>query len=582
MLHSKYVDAYIEKYENGELVFNEARIKLIEWLKKEILSRDDLYFFHDEMIEGYVAFSETWYFELDDWEKFIASFVFMFYKERKKVVFRIFILIIARGAGKNGFITTLAHFLISSAHNQEEYGVTIVANSEDQAKVSFDEAFNTIIRHEQLSAIRTRDTLFDKGDNPQEPDGEFEPWKSRIYSRETQSELKFATSNADTKDGGRQGAIIFDEFHQFEDSELVKVFTGGLGKKLYGRQFFIGTKGFVREGYFDMMYNRCQRILNGEAKFNGIFPWVCELDDISEMDDEDMWEKANPALQKPLTERADNLLDTIRDEYYDLLDEPSGRPAFVTKRMNFIEGNSEHSVASRDELMATNRPFPETTTIPIGGLDYAGVRDFAAVGALFVENNDTEFIWKTHSYATKPFVDKYYGYSNTANSSLGSGIRAPIKAWEEKGLMTVLDSETIDARYVVNWFIRAREKWGLNIIVIDNYHSRLILHLLEEEGFIVKRIGNVRRIEPIIAPQIEDGFANSRFIFGDNPLMRWYTNNVYVKETANGKIFEKKEKTRRKTDGFSAFTHALYGTGYEEFKEQHDTSSEFILDKIIF
>lgn len=580
MLHSKYVDAYIEKYENGELVFNEAREKLIEWLKKEILPRDDLYYFNDEMIENYIAFSEAWYFKLDDWQKFIASFVFMFYKERKKVVFRIFILIIARGAGKNGFITTLAHFLISSAHNQKEYGITIVANSEDQAKVSFDEAFNTIIRHEQLSAIRTRDTLFDKGDDAKEPNGEFEPWKSRIYSRETQSELKFATSNADTKDGGRQGAVIFDEFHQFEDSELVKVFTGGLGKKLYSRQFFIGTKGFVREGYFDMMYNRCLRILNGEAKFNGIFPWICELDGISEMDDEEMWEKANPTLQKPLTERADNLLDTIRDEYYDLLEEPSGRPAFVTKRMNFIEGNSEHSVASRDELMATDRPMPETTTIPIGGLDFASVRDFASVGALFLEGD--EYIWKTHSYAVKSFVDKYYGYSNTANSSLGSGIRAPIKAWEEKGLMTVVDEPTIDARYIVNWFLEAREKWGLSIIVIDNFQSRLIANLLEEEGFTVIRIRSVKSIEPMVAKQIEDGFANEKFVFGDNPLMRWYTNNVYVKETSKGKVFEKKEKTRRKTDGFSALVHALFGTESEEFKEQHDTSSEFILDKIIF
>lgn len=576
MLKNRYVDDYIQKWRDGNINLNKKRIQLIEWLEKEILPRDDLYYFDDEQIEDYITFTEKWHFELDEWEKFIAPFIFLFYKENDFVVFRIFLLIIGRGAGKNGFISTLAHYFISSLHGVDNYDVSIVANSEDQAKRSFNDVFNTIIKSSKLSAINTRDTLFED-----EPEGEFEPWKSQIVNTETQSKLLYHTSKAETKDGGREGAVIFDEFHEYQDSKLVKVFTGGLGKVDFPRQFFIGTKGFVREGYFDMMYNRATNILNGDANFNGMFPFICELDDISEMDNEDMWEKSNPALEKPLTRRAQRLQQVIRDEYIDLIDEPSGRPAFVTKRMNIVEGDSEHDVASREEIMATNRPYPETETIPIGGLDFANVRDFAAVGALFVEDDDN-FVWKTHSYATKPFVDQYYGYSNSSNTSLGTGIRAPIKAWEEKGLMTVINNKTIDARFVVNWFIEAREKWGLNIIVIDNFQSRIIVHLLEEEGFTVIRINSVKSIEPMVAPQIEDGFANERFIFGDNPLMRWYTNNVYVSETSRGKVFEKKEKTRRKTDGFSAFVHALFGTESDEFKETQITNTDFILNDIDF
>lgn len=571
MLFNKYVDNYIKKYDNGELVFNENRKLLIEWLRREILPRDDIYYFNDELIENYITFSETWFFELDEWEKFIASFVFLFYKERKKVVFRIFILIIARGAGKNGFITTIALFLISSLHAQMEYGVTIVANSEDQAKVSFEEAFNTIVRNESLSAIKTRDTLFDKGNNPKEPDGEFEPWKSRIYSRETQSELKFATSNADTKDGGRQGAIIYDEFHQFENSDLVDVLAGGLGKKFFARQFFIGTKGFIRDGYFDKMYERSVRILKGEIPFNGLFPWICELDDISEMDNEAMWEKANPTLQKPLTDRAENLLDTMRDEYIDLIDEPSKRPAFVTKRMNVIEGDSEHSVASREELLATNRPFFDLDGLkPIGSLDYGSVRDFAACGLLFKKGE--EYAFKTHSFAIKHFVDVHYGYSNSANS-LGGSKKAPIKAWEKQGLMSVIDEPSLDPMHIVEWFVNAREKYGVERIVADNFKLDILRPLLEKEGFEVDLIKRPQSIHPLVAPRIEDGFANNKIIFEDNPLMRWYTNNVYVKETSNGKIFDKKEEVKRKTDGFQALVHAMYRAN--ELDDQTDLDEFF-------
>lgn len=568
MLSNKYVDDYIEKYDNGELVFNENRKLLIDWLRKEILPRDDIYYFNNELIENYVAFSEKWFFELDEWEKFLAAFVFMFYKKRKKVVFRIFILIIARGAGKNGFITTLALFLISSAHAQLEYGVTIVANSEDQAKVSFEEAFNTIVRNEALSAIKTRDTLFDKGDIPKDPDGEFEPWKSRIFSRETQSELKFATSNAETKDGGRQGAIIYDEFHQFENSELVDVLAGGLGKKFFARQFFIGTKGFVRDGYFDKMYERSVRILKGEIPFNGIFPWICELDDISEMDDEGMWEKANPALQKPLTERAENLLDTIRDEYYDLIDEPSKRPAFVTKRMNFLEGDFEHSVASKEELDATRRPyFDFKDLVPMGGLDYGSVRDFASCGLLFKKGLDYSFI--QHSFVIKDFVDRNYGYSNTGNA-MGGGKRAPIKKWEEEGLLTVIDEPSLNPMHIVNWFIDMRDKYGVNKIIADNYKMDILRPLLEAEGFELDILRNPQRLHSLIASRIEDAFANEKIIFADDDMMRWYTNNVYVKETNNGKIFDKKEIVKRKTDGFQALLHTMYRAN--ELDEQVDVS----------
>ena len=42
-------------------------------------------------------------------------------------------------------------------------------------------------------------------------------------------------------------------------------------------------------------------------------------------------------------------------------------------------------------------------------------------------------------------------------------------------------------------------------------------------------------------------FAQHHLIFGDNPLMRWYTQNVAVKIRKDGnKEYEKKEPIRRK------------------------------------
>ena len=80
MLKNKYVDGYIRKWKSGELVLNEKRIQLIKLIVEKILPRDDLYYFDEDQINNYIEFSQAWYFELDEWEKFISAFIFLFFK----------------------------------------------------------------------------------------------------------------------------------------------------------------------------------------------------------------------------------------------------------------------------------------------------------------------------------------------------------------------------------------------------------------------------------------------------------------------------------------------------------------------
>lgn len=558
MLENKYVTRYIDMWKNGDILLNEKRIKLLHLIEEQILPRDDLYYFDEEQIEDYITFSERWYFELDDWEKFIAPFIFLFYKEDDTLVFDEFVITIGRGGGKNGFISTLANYFISPLHGIEYYDVSVVANSEKQAKRSHNECYRVITK---------------KGNEDLKE--EFEAYKSSITGLETQSVFEYKTSNASSQDGGREGAVIYDEFHEMEDSEIVDVFSGGLGKVDHGRQFFIGTKGFVREGYFDVKYRECEDILEGLVEFKGVFPYIAELDDIKQMDDPDLWEIVNPALQQPLNKRGKRLFREVMKQYKKLAYEPSGRSAFVTKRMNFIEDDMEHSVATREEIMATNRPFFELDTIPIGALDFGSVRDFTTCGLLFKKKE--EYAWKSFTFAIKHFCDVHYGYSHQ-QSEIGSGKKAPIKKWEKDGLMKVVDEPTLNPMHVVNWFVEMRDRYGVQKIIADNFKLDILRPLLEAEGFEVELIRRPQSIHPLVAPRVEDGFANGRFIYGDNPLMRWMTNNVFVKETQNGKVFLKKEETKRKTDGFQAFIHALYRANDLDEMESVDTALDLLDD----
>ncbi|MGZ7317573.1 terminase large subunit, partial [Streptococcus pyogenes] len=88
----------------------------------------------------------------------------------------------------------------------------------------------------------------------------------------------------------------------------------------------------------------------------------------------------------------------------------------------------------------------------------------------------------------------------------------------------------------------------------DNFRMDVLRPLLIAAGFEVVVIKNPRAVDSLLAPRIETAFANRHIIFGENPLMRWYTNNVLVKTNNDGnKTYLKKEEVRRKTDGFKAF-----------------------------
>lgn len=239
MIHNKYVDEYISLFKSGRIKLNQDRIKLLELIQHDVLTQD--VYFDEDRLENCIKFIEKWYFKLRPFQKFIIAFVFLrrsdgllFYKE--------FLLLMGRGAGKNGLISGIANFLISELNGIKDYNVSVVANSEDQAMTSVSEVKSTVDNNTVLSKA-------------------FKATQTQIVSRDTGSAFKYRTSNGNTKDGLRDGCVIFDEIHQYADDTNVRVHVSGLGKKKDGRQFKIGSQGYVREGYLDKQLEIAQRVL---------------------------------------------------------------------------------------------------------------------------------------------------------------------------------------------------------------------------------------------------------------------------------------------------------------------------------
>lgn len=524
----KEIQDYIDLVRSGKIEVCKEQIQLIE-LVECAFENEDIYV-DEEELKQYLSLQKYFPFQLLEWEIFCFTLHNCTYKRNGELRWPDLFIEVGRGSGKNGYLAFEDFCLISQYNKVKKYHIDICANNEEQARTTFDDVYDILEEHEKKLSKH------------------FEWTKEVIRNKKTGSKLKFRTSNAKTKDGGRPGKVDFDEYHQYEDYKAIQVFKTGLGKKEHPRTTITTTNGEVRDGPLDKIIDRSKEILKKSSEDNGLLPFICKLDEEKEVHNKKNWDKANPSLHKfPV------LFSTMEKEYIDYLEDPISNSSFMTKRMNIPKGNADVEVTSWENILATNQEIPDLIGCTcIAGIDYAKTTDFVAAGLLFKYKG--KYIWIHHTWICESSKD------------LGR-IKAPLREWEEKGILTFIKGVEIPPETPANWLAEQAKKYNITTLWMDNYRYTLLARALREVGFDTdkKGVNNIRLARPsnemLIAPVITSAFANHNIIYGDNPLMRWYTNNSCLITSQAGNItYGKIEPKSRKTDGFKAFVTAMCGS----------------------
>src|SRR5690625_3715878 len=142
----KYVTDYINKCRKNKQGINKDRLASFNMLEENIFPKvesGELYF-DERQIEQCIQFIEKWHFELRDFQKYLISFVFLYVTETQRAYYKEFLWVMGRGAGKNGLVSGISHYMISGLHGVRNYHGTVVANSEKQAKTSYNDIYNVV------------------------------------------------------------------------------------------------------------------------------------------------------------------------------------------------------------------------------------------------------------------------------------------------------------------------------------------------------------------------------------------------------------------------------------------------------
>lgn len=521
-----FIADYIKSIEEGEVKASKELKQELKRIKK-LLKKPGIIIENEKIDRAKELIEKYFDIKLFDWELFVIALVHCYevIDNTKVVLFDEFFLMMGRGNGKNGFISGLTWYLTTPEHGIRGYNVDIIANSEQQAKTSFNDIFEMLDRH--WTKLKSH----------------FTKTKELITNKKTKSYVRFNTTNAKTKDGTRSACLVFDEIHAYENYDMIKVFKQGFGKREHSRTFYITTQGNIRGGVLDEELDINKRIITGDIKTARRVCLLYKIDKKRDAENHEMWEKACPSIRYLPTLRYE-----MEKEFHKMKYQHHVAVDFMTKRMNLPAQDNFAVVAPWSKVLKTNRPIPYEELKGarcIGCLDYALINDFVSVGLLFKYKNDRVFIEHT-------FV------CHKALEIESRKIKFPVREAAEKGLITIVNEDAISPRIIADWFIEMQKTYDIYKIVADDFRLSLVKEEFERRGLPFDSVRSGPITHARIAPLIELLFAEERYVFGDNMTMRWYISNTYKDIDAKGNATYKKiEPILRKTDGFFALLHGM-------------------------
>lgn len=530
-MRNPYIDDFLDPIAHHEIPASQEMLKLVDYVH-DILRNKDVVLDNEKTAKAIQLMEKYFKYKLFPWEKFDVAMMFARYKSDNTLVFTEHFMEIGRGNGKNGFISPVAWYLTTKYHGVRGYNVDIIANSEDQAKTSFEDVY------EMLEATKTKSTKW------------FTWNKTQITNKNTNSYIKYNTGGNKTKDGKRTGCLIADEIHAYENSEVLRTLQSGFGKRPDSRTFTITTNGYVRDGVLDKKLKIAEDVLDGKIKMR-MLPMIFKVDSEEEADDPKNWVKANPSLPY-----LPNLKIEMEGENAERKVDQDKNLEFMTKRMNLPKTDMEIAVTEWSNIEATNKPLPDFTGWTcVVGIDFAKINDWAAVDFHFKRGNDR--------------FDLNHAFMCLRSSDI-KRIRAPWRTWADQGHLTVVDDVEISAQRIVNYIVETSQKYhfSINSIAIDSFRYALLSDALSKIGFNAKDYKNVKLVRPsdIMKAQvvINSCFNNHNFSWGDNPPLRWAVNNTKLVRsgrstgTDTGNFYYAKiEAKSRKTDPFMALVAAM-------------------------
>lgn len=303
----------------------------------------------------------------------------------------------------------------------------------------------------------------------------------------------------------------------------------------------ISSEGTVRNGSGDTIKMELMRILKGEYNNPKVSIWWYKLDDINEINDPDMWLKAQPNLGKTVT------YETYHDAVEKAEKVPAERNDILAKRFGIpMEGFTYFFTYEETKCQERKRDYWRMPC-SMGG-DLSQGDDFCSFVFLFPLGRG-DFGIKTRNYITEYTLAKLPGamrqkYDEFINE--GSLIVMPGTVLDMMEVYDDLDNHIIEMEYDVRSF------------GYDPYNAREFVQRWEQENgsFGIEKVIQGAKTESVPLGELKK-LAEQKCLLFDEELMSFAMGNAITLEDTNGNRKLLKKRYEAKIDPVASMLDAF-------------------------
>ena len=302
----------------------------------------------------------------------------------------------------------------------------------------------------------------------------------------------------------------------------------------------ISSEGTVRNSSGDTIKMELLDILKGDYINPHVSIFYYRLDDIKEVNDPEMWIKANPNIGKTVSYETYQL-DVERAE-----NAPASRNDILAKRFGIpMEGYTYFF--TYEETLPTTRSG-EFWSLPCGlGADLSQGDDFCAFTFLF-PLNDGSFGVKTRCYITDVTLMKLPG-----------AMRIKYDEFLLEGSLYVLPGAVLDMMTVfddLDEFIQANQ-YDVRTFGYDVYNAKEFVErwIAENGPYGVEKVPQGAKTESVPLGELKS-LAEERLLLFDQGLMTFTMGNCVTLEDTNGNRKLLKKRSEQKIDSVAALMDA--------------------------
>lgn len=300
------------------------------------------------------------------------------------------------------------------------------------------------------------------------------------------------------------------------------------------------SEGTIRNGIGDTIKMELLDILKGDYIAPHVSIWWYKLDDIKEVNDPDMWIKANP-----------NLGITVKYEVYQQEVEraenvPSARNDILAKRFGIaVEGFTYYFTYEETRPTSRRREFWQ---MPCSlGCDLSQGDDFCGFTFLFPLPGE-KFGIKVRSYISEDTLMK-----------LHPAMRSKYEEFITEGTLMVMPGTILDMDQVYEdldeYIIQC--EYDVRAMGYDPYNAKsFVSRWIQENGeYAVEKVIQGAKTESVPLGEIKKLTTNRSLIF-DQEMLSWTMGNCVVLEDTNGNRKLYKLRREQKIDNVSALVDA--------------------------